>query len=480
MRRTKIVCTLGPSSNTPETVAALVNAGMDVARLNFSHGRHDDHRRAFDLVRDAARSCGRNIAIMADLQGPKIRTGRLRDGKSVLLADGDTVCVTTRPVAGDKACLSTTYAALPHDVVSGDRLLLADGALEFRVVRVEPPDVECLVVRGGLLGENKGINLPGVAVSAPALTEKDAEDLAFALELGVDYVALSFVRRPEDVRDVRERIRAAGRDTPIVAKIERPEALECLEAILDLADAVMVARGDLGVVVDLDDVPQIQKHIIQRCNARGVPVITATQMLESMMTSPRPTRAEAADVANAVYDGTDAVMLSGETAAGRFPLEAVRIMDSIVRKADRAMNDIPRPDIHGAWHDVPGEQPSYAHAIGHAVSHLVETLPASRIVCFTMSGYTARMIARHRPRLPVMAVSLSESTIRRCALCWGVEAFLCAEVQNTDAMVREVNRILTERELARQGDTVVIVAGTPLAIGGRTNLLKVHAVGDAV
>jgi len=458
-------------------IGRLIENGMDVARLNFSHGTHDAHRVVFESVRAAALERRRNVAVLTDLQGPKIRTGPLAGGKSVELVEGAALRITTRPVEGDVHCVSTTYANLPHDVSPGDRILLADGTMELTVECVTPPDVDCRVVRGGPLGQHKGMNLPGVRVSAPSLTRKDIQDLAFALDLGVDYVALSFVRQSDDVRDLKRRIAEAGAPTRVVAKIERPEALEDFDAILEETDAVMVARGDLGVEVDLDNVPQIQKDLIRRCNAKGKAVITATQMLESMTGHSRPTRAEVTDVANAIYDGTDAVMLSGETAAGQYPIEAVKVMADIALKADEAIVAAPRPVLTSsntscAW------EGSFSDAIGHAVRDMVDALDVRRIVCFTMSGYTAAAIARYRPPIPITAITLSEATRRRCALFWGVEAVQAVEVNNTDEMVRTVDDILLSQGLAKMGDTVVIVAGTPLAVGGRTNLLKLHTVGE--
>jgi len=477
MRRTKIVCTLGPSSSSPAVVRQLVCNGMDVARLNFSHGTHDDHRTLFQTVRTVAAELGANVAILMDLQGPKIRTGPLAGGGPVTLEEGAEFCVTTRPVPGDQHCVSTTYASLPYDVNVGDRILLADGTMELVAERVAPPDVACRVVRGGELGTHKGINLPGVNVSAPALTEKDVDDLALALHLGADYVALSFVRTPEDVGGLKERIDQAGAAARVVAKIERPEALDHFDAIVELADAIMVARGDLGVEVNLEDVPQIQKTLIRKSNDRGKPVITATQMLESMMTSSRPTRAEVTDVANAIYDGTDAVMLSGETAAGRFPLAAVSVMAGVAYKADRAVEAAQTRIIPAR--EAPGSLGAFSDAIGHAVCNMGRTLGAKRIVCFTQSGYTAAAIARYRPPTPITAITLSESTRRQCALLWGVEAIHTVEVDSTDAMVRTVEYILLEQDRAAVGDTVIIVAGTPLGIGGHTNLLRLHVVGQS-
>lgn len=476
MRRTKIVCTLGPSSSSPEVVRTLMSEGMDIVRLNLSHGDASSHRSLFHLVRQTAHDLNRNVAILMDLQGPKIRTGKLQDGKPVTLEEGALFTITSEEKAGSASCVSTTYKNLPHDVRPGDRILLADGMIELRVESVNIPEVLCRVVHGGLLGEHKGINLPGVPVSAPSLTEKDVTDLQLALELGADYVGLSFVRRAEDLREIRAKIAAAGKKTGVVAKIERPEALEQLDDIIGLSDAVMVARGDLGVELPLCDVPQIQKRIIRDCNRHGVPVITATQMLESMIREPRPTRAEATDVANAIYDGTDAVMLSGETATGAYPVDAVRMMRCIVERADeaRAEHAIEQPWLND------NEDPSrtFSCAIGHAAKLLSESLSVRRIVCFTSSGYTARMVAQYRPRVPITAFTLTEEAKRRCAMYWGVEGVLCAEVDSLDKMTVVIEHYLLKHNLAEKGDTVVLVAGTPLAVAGRTNLLKLHRVGE--
>jgi pyruvate kinase len=453
--------------------------GMDVARLNLSHGSHENHRATFETVRAVADELGRNVAVLMDLQGPKIRTGALDGGQPVLLETGACVRVTTKPLAGNARCIATTYERLPTDVRPGDRILLADGAMELRVESAAPPDVECVVVRGGVLGEHKGINLPGVAVSAPCLTEKDLADLDFGLKLGVDFVALSFVRSAEDIRDIKRRIDAAGPPVPVIAKIERPEALNCLDEILALSDGVMVARGDLGVEMNLQDVPQIQKALIAECNRKGVPVITATQMLESMMTQARPTRAEVNDVANAIYDGTDAVMLSGETAAGQYPVEAVRMMAEVAARADEATSAEPPWAVREAAAHERLSQASFSRAIGHAVYGITQTLPAKRVVCFTTSGHTARVIARYRPPTPITAFTLSPETLRRCAIVWGVDAVETVEATSTDQMVASMDAALLDGGLADPGDTVIIVAGMPLAVGGRTNMMRLHTVGEA-
>lgn len=457
-------------------IRSLIRAGMDVARLNCSHGDHPSHAERFRFVREEAAAAGRNVAILMDLQGPKIRTGRLDCGGPVELREGASVAITTADIAGTTERIATTYEHLPEDVRPGDRILLADGLIELRVESVEPPDVRCRVVHGGSLGQFKGINLPGVPVSAPSITEKDRDDLELAMRLGADYVGLSFVRRPDDVEQAREIVKAAGKDTGIIAKIERPEAVDALERLVEISDGIMVARGDLGVEVPLCDVPQIQKRIIALCNRRGVPVITATQMLESMMVQPRPTRAEATDVANAIYDGTDAVMLSGETAAGKFPLQAVEIMRLIVEKADEAVAGLGSGPMGVEFSsDAEG---AFSQAIGHAVRHLSETLNVRRIVCFTSSGYTARMMARYRPRVPIIAFTLTEEAKRRCALLWGVEAAISVEADSIDMMIEIIERHLLEKGLVQRGETIILVAGTPLAVAGRTNLLKLHQIGS--
>jgi len=477
-RRTKIVCTIGPSTASEDAIRALIMAGMNVARLNFSHGAHDDHERAYNRIRAIAAELGENVAIMMDLMGPKIRTGTLKDGEPVMLEQGAEFTITTRDVEGSAACVSTTYESLPYDVCPGDRILLADGVLEIHVERIEQSDVHCRVIRGGKLGENKGINLPGVSVTAKAVTEKDENDLQFGLGLGVDFVALSFVRSPDDIQHIKSIIAKSNNDANVVAKIERPEALEHFDEILELTDAVMVARGDLGVEISLEDVPQVQKELIEKCNNHGKPVITATQMLESMITNARPTRAEANDVANAIYDGTDAVMLSGETATGQFPIEAVRVMAEIARRADAAVLTRPRRQLFRRAEDAKIRMDHYADAIGQAVARMVQMLDVKKIVCFTQSGYTVTAMARYRPNVPIAAMALSEETARRCALIWGVQAIEGRHVEDTDTMLRTVESMVLDRQFARKGDTIIIVAGIPLGEGGHTNLLKLHRVGN--
>ncbi|MEX2015809.1 MAG: pyruvate kinase [Candidatus Hydrogenedentales bacterium] len=484
MRRTKIVATLGPSSSDEETLRRMLDAGLDVARLNFSHGTHEGHRQNCELVRRLAANYTRSIGIMVDLQGPKIRTGEVGppgEHRQVRLEEGTPFLLTTRPVIGDETQVSTTYEHLPQDVKPGDCIYIADGTIELEVQRVDGPDVHCIVLHGGLLSDHKGINLPGVPISAPTLTDKDVEDLEFALTLDIDFVALSFVRRATDIELLRQKIAAANRDVAIVAKIERREALDEFEAILQATDAIMLARGDLGVEMPLTKVPQIQKSVITQCNDLGIPVITATQMLESMTFSTRPTRAEAADVANAVYEGTDALMLSAETASGDFPIEAVRTMAAIAAEADAALADNP-PHVRITRMRTSGVRKgrgAFGDAIGQAACRTAEVVEAKRIVCLTRMGNTAALIARYRPGVPITAITLSEEARRRCSLIWGVEAVLAIEPVDTDEIGPLVDDVLLRNGLSEPGETVIIACGMPLAMQTRTNMLKIHTVGES-
>jgi pyruvate kinase len=474
--RTKIVATLGPATDSAERIRALIEQGVDVFRFNFSHGTHDDHAARMKRVRNAAEDLGANVCVMQDLQGPKIRTGRLKHGGPVRLEEGQPVAITTRSVLGDAQQLSTSYRALPKDVSSGDTILLDDGRLELRVTDVEPDTVRCEVVIGGLLGQHKGINLPGVDVSAPPLTRKDRRDLAFGLELGADAVALSFVRRARDIAALRRAIEKHGSDAPIIAKIEKPEAVRELDAILEAADGVMVARGDLGVEMSPEQVPVLQKRIIGKANRRGKPVITATQMLESMIRQPLPTRAEASDVANAIFDGTDAVMLSGETAIGDYPLESVRMMtrialaaEEVFRPSDARGPSLP-PDPRGE-----SEPRPVPCAVADAAVRVARDVQAAALVVFTMSGATARLLAQRRSATPIHAFSPEETTCRRLALVWGVEAHPLRLAEATDSLLADAEAELKRIEEVRQGDTIVLVAGeTPLP--GATDVLKVLRV----
>jgi pyruvate kinase len=479
MRRTKIVCTIGPATSSEEKLEQLVFAGMNVARLNFSHGTHQEHEQVIERVRAISARLDCAVAILQDLQGPKIRTGALQDGKPVTLANGAQVTITTRDVVGDSQVISTTYTPLPKDVKIGDRILLDDGLLELRVVSTSETDIQCVVVYGGELGEHKGINLPGVAVSSPALTEKDRDDLRFGIAHGVDYVALSFVRRPEDVREAKQLIQRYATEVygeegrwyiPLIVKIEKPEAVERLDDILEETDGVMVARGDLGVEMAPEKVPLIQKRIIVRCNERGLPVITATQMLESMVTNPRPTRAEVNDVSNAILDGTDAVMLSAETSIGAYPIVAVQMMVRIALETEANYYAVGRP-IH--------KHHSLAHAVSHAARALAEDTNVQDIVVFTRTGNTACLISKDRPRVPILAYTPSEHVYHQLALWWGVWPYRISMHGTTEELIALVEKRLQEDKLIQRGEYVVIMGGLPIASQARTNFVKLHKVGDS-
>jgi pyruvate kinase len=473
VRRAKIVATIGPASAEPETLERLLAAGVDVARLNFSHGRHEDHAIVLDRIRAASRHLGKAVGILQDLQGPKIRTGPLDAGRAGLrLAPGDEITITTEEgVTGTSRLISTTYPYLAEDVRPGDRLLMDDGLLEFRVLSTDGVRVRTEVVEGGILGENKGINLPGVPLRAQALSEKDKADLSFGVTHGVDFVALSFVRTPEEVRACRHEMEKAGRMVPIVAKIEKPEALANLDDIIAAADGIMVARGDLGVEILPERVPLIQKEICRKTSTAGKPVVIATQMLESMIEHPRPTRAEASDVANAVWDGADALMLSGETASGRYPLQAVQMMDRIIREAEAGAAEVPHPP------PAPGESPApFAWVIAGAACQAAQVAGAVAIACFTIQGTTARLLSHFRPQVPIFAFSPDQSSRRRLALLWGVEPRVMEPVKNADLMADLVSDRLLQDGAVKPGDRIVLVHGSPLGVPGRTNSIRLHQI----
>jgi pyruvate kinase len=470
-RRAKIVATLGPASRGLDRVRALVEAGMDVARLNFSHGTPEEHRAACAAVRAAAATTGRAVAVLADLQGPKIRLGTFAGGSAVLEAGREFV-LTTDPVAGDAARAGTTYAALPRDVKPGDVVLLDDGNLRLEVLASDGRrEVRCRVIEGGAISDHKGINLPGVAISEPALTAKDREDLRLALELGADWVALSFVRGPEDAAVIRQAMIEAGGRLPVIAKLEKPEAVARLAAVIDAFDGLMVARGDLGVEMPLEQVPLVQRRAVRLARERGKPVIVATQMLESMILRSRPTRAEVSDVANAVIEGADAVMLSGETSVGAHPVEAVATMARIVATSEGE-------SAAGPERLVPGSG-SIEDAISAAAARVAGEIGACALVPFTISGATAARVARHRPAIAVLAFTPDEVVRRRLALVWGVETFVMPPIADTDTLVARVDRALLERGRGRPGDAVVIVAGTPPGVVGNTNTVRVHRLGGS-
>jgi pyruvate kinase len=467
-RRAKIVCTLGPATGTLEQITALVESGMDVARLNFSHGTHADHEQAYHLVREASDKVGRAVAVLADLQGPKIRLGTFAHGP-VTWATGSRVCVTVEDVEGSATRVSTTYKDLANDVRVGDRLLIDDGKLALTVVEVDGPDVWCLVLEGGQVSNNKGLSLPGVAVSVPALSEKDAEDLRFALSLSVDFIALSFVRHPHDAELVREIMRQEDVEVPVIAKLEKPEAVENLEAIVEAFDGIMVARGDLGVELPLEQVPLVQKRAVQAARERNKPVIVATQMLESMISASRPTRAEASDVANAVLDGADAVMLSGETSVGKFPIAAVRTMERIIDAVES--DEVRVPELKRASRSRSGAIVRAAKDVGEAMEGV------AALAAFTSTGNTAQRLAALHTKLPILAFTTDARVRSRLALSWGVETFLVPEVTHTDDMVRQVDFSLLSIGRLKEGDRVVVVAGSPPNTVGSTNLVRVHEVG---
>ncbi len=468
LRRTKIVATIGPASQDEATLRALILAGMNVARLNLSHGTHDEHTAVAQRIRKLARELGRSVGLLLDLQGPKIRTGLLQSGKPVELQTGADFAITIRDCEGNAQEVSTSFTALPRDVKAGDRVLIDDGAIELCVCDVTADTVLCKVVHGGLLGEHKGINLPGIAVSAPALTPKDEDDLCFGLALGVDFVALSFVRSAQDIVPVRQIMRSTNTIVPVIAKLEKPEAIDHLDSIISAFDGVMVARGDLGVELPPEQVPMLQKRIIQTAQAAGKVVITATQMLESMTHAPRPTRAEASDVANAICDGTDALMLSAETAAGAYPAEAVAMMDRIARYTESS------EFFH--VHSAPPRS-SHAHAVTHAACTLAYELHAHAIVVFTRSGTSAHLVAHWRPQVPVFAYTDNETTYRGLSLWWGIEPVLLPFEENTDFMVSAVSRDLLQAGRLAEGSSVVFVGSTPLLVRGRTNFIKLQTLG---
>lgn len=467
-RRGKIVCTLGPATQSDELIRALVEAGMDVARMNFSHGDYSDHKAVYDRVRVASDATGRAVGVLADLQGPKIRLGRFATG-STYWADGETVRITVADCHGSHDRVSTTYKNLARDAVVGDRVLVDDGKVGLVVSAIDGDDVVCTVTEGGPVSNNKGMSLPGMHVSAPALSDKDIEDLTFALNLGADLVALSFVRSPSDVELVHKAMDRVGRRVPVIAKLEKPEAVDNLEAIVLAFDAIMVARGDLGVELPLEEVPLVQKRAIQMARENAKPVIVATQMLDSMIENSQPTRAEASDVANAVLDGADALMLSEETSVGKYPLAAVKTMSRIVCAVEENSTAAP-PLTH-----VPRTKRG---VISYAARDIGERLDAKALVAFTQSGDTVRRLARLHTPLPLLAFTAWPEVRSQLAMTWGTETFLVPKMLSTDGMIRQVDKSLLELGRYKRGDLVVIVAGTPPGTVGSTNLIHVHRIGE--
>ncbi len=470
------MCTLGPATSSERRIRELVYAGMDVARLNMSHGSHDDHAEVYRLVREASDASGRGVAIFADLQGPKIRLERFSEGP-VQLRRSQRWTITTRDVDGNAEICGTTYKGLPGDVGPGDPILIDDGKVRLRVVSVTDTDVETEVLVGGQVSNNKGINLPGVAVSVPALSEKDAADLRFALKLGVDYIALSFVRSASDAEDVRKIMREEGILLPVIAKIEKPQAIDNLDELVEVFDGFMVARGDLGVECPLEEVPFLQKKVIVAARRNAKPVIVATQMLESMVTNPAPTRAETSDVANAVLDGADAVMLSGETSVGEHPIHTVETMARIVASTEEhALGD----ETFSRFGRIDWDPHTRAGIVTKAAEEVAQRIGAKFVVAFTQSGDSARRLARLRSGIPVLAFTPESRCRSQLSLTWGVEAFKTVTVEHTDEMVRQVDEELLRIGRVKEGDLVVIVAGSPPGIPGSTNALRIHRMGDAI
>ena len=471
MRRAKIVCTMGPAVESPENVARLVGAGMNVARLNLSHGSYEEHQVRLDRVREAANRAGKAIAILVDLQGPKIRLGRFENGPHEL-SRGDIFTITTDEVSGTKERASTTYKGLPGDCKAGDRILIDDGKVAVEVVEVKGSDVVTKCVEPGAISNNKGLNLPGVAVSVPALSEKDREDLRWGLRAGADFIALSFVRSAKDIDDVHRIMEEEGIKLPVIAKIEKPQAVANLAEIVETFDGIMVARGDLGVEMPIEEVPLVQKRCIELARANAKPVIVATQMLDSMISNSRPTRAESTDCANAVLDGADALMLSGETSVGAFAIEAVQTMARIIERTEEEMLDR-IPPLRTA-------PKSKGGAITKAASEVGQIVNAKFLITFTQSGDSARRMSRLRSAIPMIAITPEEHVFNQLSLSWGVEPMITALVSTTDEMVRQADAIIINSKRAEKGELVVIVAGSPPGIPGSINAMRVHKVGDAV
>ncbi len=474
MKATKIVCTIGPSSQNEEVLRKMVEAGMNVARLNMSHGSYEFHQKTIRNVRSISKKTGKHIGILLDLQGPKIRTGK-QIKETIELKKGELLKLTTEDITGNWEMLSINYKQLPDEAKPGEKILLDDGNIELKILEIENRIITCRILNGGTIRSFRGINLPDTAISTPSLTEKDIQDLAFGLDKDVDFVALSFVRKAEDITDLKSRINKAGKDIFVVAKIEKPEAIENIDAIIAVTDGIMVARGDLGAETSPQEVPILQKSIIRKCNYANKPVITATQMLESMISKPRPTRAEANDVANAIFDGTDAVMLSGETAMGEYPVEAVTIMSHIAQRTEREVNN------HNLAHEIYSHKEgteTTAEAVCYAGCELCRSIKSTYIAGFSLSGATIQRISGYRPPKPILGMSPSDKILQRASLFWGVRAVKIDHVESTDALLKHTNNILTKTGLCTPGDRIVTISGSPLHRGVSTNMIKVHIVQD--
>lgn len=474
MRRTKIVCTIGPSINTTNKIARLIEAGMDVARLNLSHGSREDHLRHLKMIRDVSAGMNKNVGLLFDTRGPEVRTGNLQQ-EHVMLEDGQDFILTTKAVAGDNKKVSVTYPDLHRDLQTGSIVLIDDGLIELKVVEISGQEIVCRVLHGGELRSYKGLNTPGTRINLPALDEEDRIDIKVGLDNEVDFLAASFTRNADDVLEIRRLVEKHGGNIMILAKIESREGVENYDTILEVADGIMVARGDLGVEIPPEEVPLLQKQFIRKCNRIGKPVITATQMLDSMIRNPRPTRAEASDVANAIFDGTDAVMLSGETAIGRFPVEAVQTMSRIAERTEEGLG----------YKRIMDEmslviKKTVTDAISYATSHIAYELGADAIITATQSGHTARMVSKYKPRAPIVAVSSRRQVASQLTLTWGVHAIICPPVNSTDDMFFNAIQAALKEDLIKDGNLVVITAGVPVGVSGTTNLLRVETVGEII
>ncbi|HBI03594.1 MAG TPA: pyruvate kinase [Paenibacillaceae bacterium] len=472
MRKTKIVCTIGPASESVEILKQLIEEGMNVARLNFSHGNHEEHRARINAIRQAASEAGKSVAILLDTKGPEIRTGDL-EVDSVELKDGEVLILTTELIPGNEKRVSITYPSLVNDVKPGNTILIDDGLIGLTVEEIQGQNIICRIHNGGTLKSKKGVNVPGVEINLPGITEKDAKDIEFGIENGVDFIAASFVRKGSDVLEIRRILEDHGADIQIISKIENQEGVDNINEIIGASDGIMVARGDLGVEIQTEEIPIIQKSIIRKCNKAGKPVITATQMLDSMMRNPRPTRAEVTDVANAILDGTDAIMLSGETAAGKYPIEAVKTMYSIAARTEASLDYKQLLQIKSLGRDI-----STTNAISRATCTTAQDLGASAIVTATSSGFTARAVSKFRPKAPIIAATTSKQVMRQLSLVWGVYPVLSLKSNSTDEVIDLSIHSALESGFIKQGDLIVITAGIPVGVSGTTNLIKVHTVGE--
>ena len=476
MKKTKIVCTMGPNTNDKNIMLELAKNGMDVARFNFSHGDYAEHQSRLEILKEVRKELDRPVAALLDTKGPEIRTGVLKDGKKVSLKEGQTFTLTTREIIGDETITHINYSGLNEDVAAGNKILIDDGLIELEVEKVEGTEIVCTVINGGELGEKKGVNVPNVKIKLPALTEKDKEDIRFGIKQGFDFIAASFVRTADCIREIKSMLDSEGSAIKVIAKIENAEGIDNLDEIIAVADGIMVARGDMGVEIPAQEVPHIQKEIIRKCNAAYKPVITATQMLDSMMENPRPTRAEITDVANAIYDGTSAIMLSGETAAGKYPVETVKTMNAIALRTEADINHAKRMAMQSSGRG----RLSVAAATAHAACTTAQEIGADAIITVSQSGTTARLVSRFHPGTPIIACLLSRQVQRQMALYWGVEPIMMPYVNSTDELVSHAVESAEAAGLVRQGDLVVVTAGVPVGISGTTNMIRVQQVGGAL